>query len=301
MSSSTIRSLRQFSRRCGRSCRRPWSGRRWRSAIEGEPGHPQVLLARRVREASVQCDLPCRTDRPARGSRSGRSTPGCSGPAGWALGDGGFFRSPGRKRLAIEEFGGLAPHPAGGRVPASDLLVQQHPQHLGGISVLGPGRWQARPWGLAQVGQPHPAKDLVRGVRDWRGGGMGGHWPNPFQELVRAERSASRPRRPGRRRRPRRPDGRGWRAGRRRRTGPQGPVDVLLAEGGGEFRRAGHLGTNPGDAGGAGLDQPPVGVLTQIEERDPFRGAGFRLRPVGAPAVGTVWVVGVNEPRTTRR
>ena len=77
-------------------------------------------------------------------------------------------------------------------------------------------------------------------------------------------------------------------------------VNLCRTEDGGELDRAGHLGPDPGGAGGGGLDQPLVRPVADGQEV----GLGLGVRPgsgwAGMVAAGMVRVVLVEDARVSR-
>jgi hypothetical protein len=63
----------------------------------------------------------------------------------------------------------------------------------------------------------------------------------------------------------------------------------------------GHLGADPGGAGGAGLDQPAVRTLAQLQEGDLLGGARLGLGRVDMAAAGMVGIVLLGDARVAWR
>ena len=78
-------------------------------------------------------------------------------------------------------------------------------------------------------------------------------------------------------------------------------VDLPGAEDTGQLNGLGHLGADPGGAGGAGLDQPAVRTLAEPKEGDLLNGAWSGLGRVDMAAAGMVGVVLVGDARSAWR
>src|SRR6266536_6166326 len=78
-------------------------------------------------------------------------------------------------------------------------------------------------------------------------------------------------------------------------------VDLPGAEDTGQLDGLGHLGADPGGAGGAGLDQPAVRTLAEPKEGDLLGGAWSGLGRVDPAAAGMVGVVLVGDARSAWR
>ena len=131
-----------------------------------------------------------------RGSRAGRSIPGCAAPAGSVPGCSSGSRPRRRRSCRRGSWRRERRVAQGGLVTAGDLLGQQHPQHFGRVPALRPGG----------------RHDIERRRCVGRASAAGGSTPAPRRgPRPRCRRVSDRPRRP------RPPASCSWRGGRRRR------------------------------------------------------------------------------------